>query len=67
MLILSRRKMEGIVIGTGSQAVTVTVLSCRDGVARLGISGPREIQVDRLELREQKEKAMVQYDLGGEG
>jgi carbon storage regulator len=50
MLVLTRRPGEWITIGDD---VTVKVLSVRGDQIQLGIEAPREIRVDRGEIREQ--------------
>ena len=47
MLLLSRKKGESIVIGSG---VTVTVLDVQGGRVRLGIVAPAEVTVHRQEI-----------------
>ena len=49
MLVLSRKRGEGIVIGDG---VTVTVLDVRGGRVRLGFDGPAEVPIHREEVHE---------------
>lgn len=53
MLILSRRSNETIRIG---EDVSVTVLEIRGNQVRIGVSAPREVSVDREEIRARKEK-----------
>jgi len=53
MLILSRRPNEAIRIGDD---IEVMVLSVDGRVVRLGISAPRELRVDRQEVRERMER-----------
>ncbi len=50
MLVLTRRPGESISIGDD---VTVKVLSIRGDQIQLGIDAPREIRVDRGEIRDQ--------------
>ena len=52
MLVLSRKRGEGIVIGEG---VTVTVLDVRGGRVRLGFDGPAEVPIHRGELHQRIE------------
>ncbi len=52
MLVLSRKKNQRFVIGDGPDAVTVTVIEVGSGRVRLGISAPKEVRVDRQEVRE---------------
>lgn len=47
MLVLSRRIGETLTIGGD---VTVTVISCGNAAARIGISAPKEIPVHREEI-----------------
>jgi len=47
MLVLARKQNEKIVIGDD---VTVTVVSIRNGVVRLGIEAPGEMPVHRDEI-----------------
>ena len=51
MLVLSRKQGEQICIGKG---VVLTVLSVHGGRVRLGIQAPREVTVDRQEIRQRK-------------
>lgn len=55
MLILTRRKDESIVIGTGADAVVVTLVDIVGLHAKLGIQAPDQVQIDREEVREAKE------------
>ena len=52
MLVLSRFTGERIIICTGPDAVTVEVLEIDGGKVRLGITAPRDVRVDRQELRQ---------------
>jgi carbon storage regulator len=54
MLVLGRYKDEVICIGDDIE-VTVVQGAGKNGQVRLGITAPREIQVDRKEVRERKE------------
>lgn len=53
-LIFSRRLNESTIIGEGDQAVTVTVLGVQNGQVKLSFSGPRNIAIDREEIRQRK-------------
>jgi len=53
MLILARRLGEKIFIGTNAE-ICVTVVDIDRGKCRLGIECPREIPVDRTEVRERR-------------
>jgi carbon storage regulator len=48
MLVLSRRNGESIVIGGG---ITVKVLRVKGNVVQLGIDAPKEVAIQRSELR----------------
>lgn len=51
MLILTRRPSERLRIG---DAITITVLASRGNQVRLGIEAPRDVAIDREEIRERK-------------
>jgi len=53
MLVLSRKKDEQIIIG---ESVSVMVIDIRGDRVRLGISAPKDVQVDRKEIFESKQK-----------
>lgn len=53
MLVLSRKLGEKILIGE----VEVVVVKAEAGRVRLGIIAPKDIPVDRAEVRKQKTKA----------
>jgi carbon storage regulator len=48
MLVLSRRNGESIVIGGG---ITVKVLRVKGNIVQLGIDAPKEVAIQRSELR----------------
>lgn len=48
MLVLTRRHRETIAIGDD---ITVTVLGISPGQVRLGITAPRDVDIDRQEVR----------------
>ena len=52
MLVLSRKRGEGIVIGDG---VTVTVLEVHGGRVRLGFTAPAEVPIHRAEVHQRIE------------
>lgn len=56
MLVLSRKVDESILI---SDNIRVTVLSLQGGRVRLGITAPKDISVDREEVRERKAQGPV--------
>lgn len=51
MLLLSRQVGESIAIDLPEGLVRVTVLEIAGGQARLGVSAPREVSIDREEVR----------------
>jgi carbon storage regulator len=55
MLVLSRRPGESIVIDLGNgQRVTITHIDVKHDRARIGIEAPKEVTVDREEVRQKK-------------
>lgn len=54
MLVLSRKKDEKILIGDN---ISIMVIEIRGDKVRLGIEAPKEIPVDRHEVRESKERS----------
>mgnify|MGYP003659042125 CR=1 FL=1 len=54
MLVLARREGEEIVIGDDIVIKVVNVDEKR-GIIRLGITAPRDVAVDRKEIRESKD------------
>lgn len=54
MLLLSRRIGEEVLIGDD---VVVTVVEISGGRVRLGIIAPKEVAVDRREVRERQERS----------
>lgn len=61
MLILTRRAGESVMIG---DEVTVTVLAVKGNQVRFGIVAPKHVSVDRLEIRERKQREL-QGDVDG--
>lgn len=53
VLVLGREEEESIIIGND---IIVTVVSIRGDKVRLGISAPKEVEVDRMEIREAKDR-----------
>jgi carbon storage regulator len=51
MLVLTRRQGESICVGDG---IVITVLSTENGRARIGIKAPRDVRIDRTEVRAKK-------------
>lgn len=49
MLVISRRKDEGIVIGDD---IRLTIVEVRGGRVRIGIDAPKEISVNREEVHD---------------
>jgi len=56
MLILTRRIGESIMIGDD---ITVTVLNIDGGHIRLGVDAPKDVAVDREEIRTKKDAGPV--------
>ena len=52
MLILTRRPLESVMIGTGETMATVTVLGVKGNHVRLGIKAPKSVPVHREEIYE---------------
>ena len=59
MLILGRKINEVICIGDGIQ---IMVTAIRGDKVKLGITAPREVSVDRLEIRQQKDAEAAATD-----
>lgn len=55
-LVLTRREQESIVIG---ENIRVTVVSIVRGQVKFAIDAPREVPVDRQEIRERKMAEVV--------
>jgi carbon storage regulator len=53
MLVLARKLNESIIIGND---VLVTVVEIRENLVRIGIDAPIHIKVDRLEVRNMKDR-----------
>jgi len=58
MLILSRHVDESIVIGSGPDKITVTVVEVWGNRVRLGLEAPKHIPIDRAEIRKRKEAGL---------
>lgn len=56
MLVLTRFVDEVIVIGEGAEAVEVTLVAIRGNKARIGVSAPKHVVIDRKEITVAKEK-----------
>lgn len=54
MLVITRMKDTGLVIGEGKDRVIVTVVSVQGGRVKIGIEAAPEVHIVRSELREQK-------------
>ena len=52
MLVLSRKRNESIIIGTGPTQATVVVVEIRGDKVRLGIEASKEVPVHRQEVWE---------------
>ena len=55
MLVLSRKPGESIIIGDDIRVMIVEI-NLENCTVKLGIDAPRHIPVDRLEIRESKER-----------
>lgn len=54
MLVLSRYVGEDLVANFGGEVLTIRILEVKGRKVRIGLSAPEAIQVDRLEIAEQK-------------
>ena len=54
MLILTRRMGETLMIGDD---IEVTIMGVKSGQVRIGITAPKDIEVDRAEIRERKNQS----------
>ena len=61
MLVLSRKCGETIVIDGGR--ITVTVVEIRGDKVRIGVAAPRDVQVDRQEVHQEKQASVKPSDL----
>ena len=59
MLVLSRKVNEVLVINYGGIQFRVCVTEIRGDKVKIGVEAPLEVQVDRLEVWEAKQKAAV--------
>ena len=59
MLVLSRKVNEVLVINYGGIQFKVCVTEIRGDKVKIGVEAPLEVQVDRLEVWEAKQKAAV--------
>ena len=50
MLVVSRKKDEAIVIGSGSSKIVVTILAISANTVRVGVEAPKDQQILRSEL-----------------
>lgn len=62
MLILSRRTGETVMIG---EDVTVTILGVKGNQVRIGVKAPKNMRVDREEIRERKDRENSGEDADG--
>lgn len=56
MMILSRRIGERIIIGTGEDEIIIELIDAADDYASIGIDAPRDVPIDREEIRDKKER-----------
>lgn len=54
MLVITRREQEVLLVGDD---IRIVVIRTESGHVKLGIDAPREIRVDRLEVRERINQA----------
>jgi carbon storage regulator len=59
MLVLERRRDERIMIGDD---ITIRVIEIRGDKVRLGIEAPKEIRVDREEIRRRIERDGLRHE-----
>lgn len=50
MLVLTRKRNESIIIGSGADAVEVRICKLGGNVVRLGIVAPKDVRIVRNEL-----------------
>lgn len=62
MLILSRKRNQGIVIGDGPNAPRVIVVDIRGDKVRLGIAAEADVTIDRDEVRAAKDRELLKDD-----
>jgi carbon storage regulator len=66
MLVLARRVGEEIVIG---EDVRIVVVETTKGIVRLGVTAPRQIQVDRKEIADRRKQELIaqegRHEAGG--
>jgi carbon storage regulator len=56
MLVLKRHLDQKILIGDDIEIQVVRIQGGADGSVRLGITAPRDVRIDRLEVRERIER-----------
>lgn len=56
MLVLSRYLDEKIVIGSGPNQVVMTVIRVGKNNVKLAFEAPKEVAIDRMEIRRSKER-----------
>lgn len=59
MLILSRKVGESLVIGE-NPTITATIISIQGNQVKIGVSAPKNISVDREEIREMKNQLLTE-------
>ena len=67
MLVLHRAVNEEIIIGSGERAIRIVLLDHDRTGAKIGIDAPRDIKIDRLEVRHRKETEGERCGRSGSG
>lgn len=57
MLVLSRKENEQVIVGSGADAVAVTVVEIRGDKVRLGFAAPADVPIHRREVYDLIHKA----------
>lgn len=61
-LVLSRRQHERIIIGRGPRQITLTVVEVyANGQVRIAIDCPKDVEVDREEVRLRKDQEAMRW------
>ncbi len=54
-LVFTRKEGEAFVIGEGADMVTVTIAEINENQTKIDVDAPRDVSVDRREVRARKE------------